>query len=133
MAVGADDLALRELRSGQASAAAPNEVSNIAAFHRSRQVIESHRRRMEATSAVGARLWLHLAHPRDQKVDTRALLSEPQRTPAGVIRSVVTLATRLAPRLVASPPAVELGEWLQSAARGAPPKIRASVLPDHPV
>jgi hypothetical protein len=108
MAIGANELALRDLSKEHLWAIALDERADVGQFDRSRQVIPLHHGVMEEATAIGA--WLSRlqgAVPRHELLVTFSSLQPSSRTCSLVVQLVIGTTTTLAPGLPDASPSVE--------------------------
>ena len=120
VAVRTNKFAFRDLRFDYGTAVPPRERCNIGTLHRSRQMVESHRRRMELASAVSARSGLASPHPCDMLHGTLPLLRNQKVSTLTVVGRVVVPAARFAPVHVTTTKTVKFRKRLSLVAKRAP-------------
>jgi hypothetical protein len=117
MAIGTDELALRNLVEDRPTAVTAQEGADLGDLVLARKVIPCHGRGVKGTTTIGAGLsCLELSIPLRHLEMSRTLLNQAQLACASVISRVVAASAVLAPRLMASPSAMKLLEQLLSAA-----------------
>ena len=119
VAIGADKIALPELALEQARQPAGVERRKIAKLLSSGAMVESHRRRMEASAAVHARRTLQIAHSCNKVFSACRALRLSECAHRGVVSRVPDATALPAPPLMAVIPAMEFGEWFLHAAHRA--------------